>query len=123
MQAVLRGSYDVALSGWVADTMDPHDFLEALLASERVMRADNRAVACNMGRLRSAQMDHALERFRGAREAQNLAAIVDVLNHEAPLVPLMYGPAASVHSYRVRHFKPSPLWYVPLERLDVDDAL
>lgn len=122
VQAVLRGTYDVVLSGWVADTMDPHDFLEALLAEDRIMRADNRAVACNMGRLRSAAMDLALARFRGAREAQNLAAIVDVLNREAPLVPLMYGPAAAAHTYRVRHFKPSPLWYVPVERLDVDDV-
>ncbi len=123
VQAVIRGNYDMALSGWVADTMDPHDFLEALLAQDRIMRADNRAVACNMGRLRSPDMDRALQIFRGAREAQNLAAIVDVLNREAPLVPLMYGPAASVQAYRVRHFKPSPLWYVPVERLDVDETL
>jgi ABC-type transport system substrate-binding protein len=119
--AVKRGTYDLTLAGWVADTMDPHDFLEALLASNRVLTADNAAVACNMGRLRSPEMDSALERLRAERDSTTLQAIVDIVDREAPLVPLMYGPTAAVHSYRVRNFKPSPLWYVPVERLDVDD--
>jgi peptide/nickel transport system substrate-binding protein len=121
-RAATRGTHDLVLSGWVADTLDPHDFLEALLSSERIMRPENAAVACNLGRLRSAEMDAALARFRAVREAANVAAITDVLAREAPLVPLMYGPAASVHSYRVRHVKPSPLWYVPAEKLDLDPA-
>lgn len=120
-EALRRGEYDVALSGWVADTMDPHDFLEALLSSDRIVRDDNAPVACNIARLRSPEMDRALERVRSQRDSANLQAIVDVVNREAPLVPLMYGPTAAVHSYRVRNFKPSPLWYVPAEQLDVED--
>lgn len=120
-EAVNRGAHDVTLSGWVADTMDPHDFLEALLSSDRILRTENAAVACNMGRLRSAEMDAALERLRSRRDSANLQAIVEIVNREAPLVPLMYGPTAAVHSYRVRNFKPSPLWYVPVEHLDVEN--
>lgn len=118
--AVMRGAYDLALSGWVADTLDPHDFLEALLHSDRIRRPDNSSVACNLSRLRSPEMDAALEQFRGRRDPACLQAVVELLDREAPLVPLMYGPAASARSYRVRHFKPWPLWYVPVERLDVD---
>ncbi len=119
-RAATRGTHDLVLSGWVADTLDPHDFLEALLSSERVIRPENAAVACNFGRLRSPEMDEALARFRAVRDAANVATIADLLGREAPLVPLMYGPAASVHAYRVRHVKPSALWYVPVEKLDLD---
>lgn len=119
LQTSVSGSYDLTLAGWIADTMDPCDFLESNLASSRVPQGDNLAVAANLGRLRSAEMDAAIDRFRGDRRTENLEAITHVADREVPLVPLMYGPASSVRSYRVDRFKPTSLWYVPVEELDV----
>lgn len=119
LQSSLSGAYDLTLAGWIADTMDPCDFLESNLAGARVPQNDNLAVAANLGRLRSAEMDAAIDRFRGDRRTENLEAITQVADRELPIVPLMYGPAASVRSYRVEKFKPTALWYVPVEELDV----
>ncbi|MCM2257204.1 MAG: ABC transporter substrate-binding protein [Vicinamibacteria bacterium] len=121
MKTSVEGSYDMTLAGWIADTMDPCDFMESNLASNRVPQSDNLAVSSNLGRLRSAEMDAAIDAFRGDRRAENLQAITRIADREVPLVPLMYGPASSVRSYRVTNFKPTSLWYVPIEELDVTD--
>jgi len=120
MKSSIDGSFDMTLAGWIADTMDPCDFMESNLASNRVPQADNIAVASNHGRLRSAEMDAAIDAYRGDRRAENLEAITRIADREMPLVPLMYGPASSVRSYRVTNFKPTSLWYVPIEELDVN---
>lgn len=119
LKTSVDGSYDMTLAGWLADTMDPCDFLESNLASNRVPQADNLAVASNLGRLRSPEMDAAIDAFRGDRRPENLEAITRIADQEVPLVPLMYGPAASVRTYRLANFKPTSLWYVPIEELDV----
>jgi ABC-type oligopeptide transport system substrate-binding subunit len=99
--------------------VDPCDFLEALLRSDRVPAADNFSVAANHGHLRSPAMDAALDRYRADRSAESLAGVVTRLNESAPLIPLMHGSAATVRSARVMRMKPSPLWYVPVEELDL----
>ncbi len=119
LQSSVSGSYDLTLAGWIADTMDPCDFLESNLASYRVPQGGNLAVAANLGRLRSPEMDAAIDRFRGDRSTENLEALTQVADREVPIVPLMYGPASSVRAYRVDRFKPTSLWYVPVEELDV----
>ncbi len=116
----MNGRHDLVLGGWVADTMDPYDFIESLLSSERVPRADNLAVASNHAHFASAEMDAALERFRAQRDNDYLQAVVQIFNEQAPMVPLMYGPAASVRSYRVTNFKTSPRWFVPAWELDLE---
>jgi len=116
------GAFDLSLAGWVADTMDPCDFLDCCLSSERIPSAGNEAresVACNHGHLRSAEMDEALDRFRGDRQSENLQAIIDIVEREVPLVPLMYGSSTCVHGFNVRNVKPTPLWHVPMHKLDI----
>lgn len=117
------GDHDLTLSGWVCDTMDPCDFLECCLSSARVPAEGNEAtvsVACNHGHLRSAEMDAALDRFRGDRRGENLEAIIDIVDREVPLVPLIYGSSTCVHSFHLRNVKPSPLWHIEMHKLDVD---
>ena len=52
-----RGDYDLALLGWQADTLDPNDFLTALLDSGSIGTT-------NRSRYRSAAMDALLKRAR-----------------------------------------------------------
>jgi len=116
------GHFDLALAGWVAHTMDPCDFLDCCLSSERILEAGNEAresVACNHGHLRSAVMDQDLNRFRGDRQSQNLQALIDIREREVPLLPLIDGSSPCVHGSNVRNVKPTPLWHVPMHKLDL----
>ncbi len=115
----VAGSADLTLVGWVADTMDPVDFLEALLASYRVPSWDNLAVSANEGRLQSGRMDDLLQQWRASRDSQTLEDILDLVAEKAPLAPLFYGASATVHGFSVQNFKPSPMAHYPLTEIDI----
>jgi ABC-type transport system substrate-binding protein len=82
-----RGDYDMAVMGWQADTMDPNDFLSALLASESVG-------ATNRSRYRSEAMDALLKRGRrGGGPAERLAAYEEaqaLFQRDMPWAPLYH---------------------------------
>ena len=105
-----RGDYDLALSGWVADTADPADFLYALLSPEAIPSPGRRIVIeGNLSRWRNDQVQEALERFRRDPSEKNKADVLEPVAREMPLLPLMYGPTLYVYSPRISGFKPSPL--------------
>jgi ABC-type transport system substrate-binding protein len=116
---LVAGRHDLVLAGWAADTPDPADFLEANLASFRVPTWENLSVSHNNGRLRSPRMDRVLAEYRAERTADKLLEVMRVLSDEVPLVPLIYGSAAAIVSYRVQNFVPSPLQVYPLAGLDL----
>ncbi len=116
---VVAGQEDMTLSGWVADTLDPCDFLDSNLASERIPTWENLAVSSNHSRFRSAAMDEALARYRGDASEASLGAILDLLSQEVPLVPLMYGSAATIMSFKILNFQASPLGVFSLADLDL----
>lgn len=120
MEKTLAGGEDLSLSGWVADVMDPVDYLEANLASSRVPSPDNFSVSANCGHLRSEEMDRAINAYRSGREEEQLADILRIQSEEAPLVPLVYGPTIAVVSFRVQGFRPSPLSIFALSELDLE---
>lgn len=119
-EKLVEADYDLSLAGWVADTMDPVEYLEALLASYRVPSWDNLAVSANEARFRDARLDNLLHSWRIHSGAQTLEEIVELMNEEAPLVPLIYGASATVYSFRTRELKASPLAHFPLTEVDVD---
>ena len=120
LDQTIAGRHDMVLSGWIADTMDPYDFLESNLASSRVPAKENIAVANNAGRLSCQEMDDALAAFRADHDAVHLERVMEVLSEEAPLVPLCYGPTAAVWSFKVKNFKPSPLSIFPFVGIDLE---
>lgn len=117
---LIAGEEDMVLAGWVADVMDPADFLEANLASNRVPNEENISVSTNSGRLVSPEMDAALAAYRTERSSESLEEVMRVMSEQASLVPLAYGPTTAVVSYRVKDFKPSPLSIFPLSQLDLE---
>lgn len=119
MGKVIEGKADMILSGWIADVMDPADYLEANLASSRVPSSENISHSNNCGRLTSPEMDRALAAYRAERTSGSLEEVMRVLSEEAPLVPLAYGPTTAVLSFRIKDFKPSPLSILPLCQLDL----
>lgn len=101
---LIRGNYDLALAGWIADTPDPADYYEALLWS-KMAEGDNRT---NDSRWKNATADAALMRFREAPTEANKRELDRLVREEAPLVPLIYGQSVIVHSRRVRNVSASP---------------
>lgn len=96
---LVRGNYDLALAGWIADTPDPADFFEALLWS-KMCEGENHS---NHSRWKNRSMDEALMRFREAPNEENKRAIHQLVRDEAPLVPLIYGQSVIVHTRRMRN--------------------
>jgi ABC-type transport system substrate-binding protein len=94
-----RGDFDLALLGWQADTLDPNDFLTALLDSGSIgttNRARYRSAAMD-GLLKRARMDSAhLTRLTHYRQAQ------DLLQRDMPLVPLYHSSVFTAHRRDVR---------------------
>jgi ABC-type transport system substrate-binding protein len=119
-EQLVKADYDLTLAGWVADTMDPVEYLEALLASYRIPSWENLAVSANESRFSDPRLDALLHRWRIQSGGQTLEEIVDLVNEEAPLVPLIYGASATVYSFRTRELKTSPLAHFPLTEVDVD---
>jgi len=120
---VRAGDYDLLLSGWIADTLDPADYLDANLSSELIPTLDappvNRA---NRSRWRDREMDQNLARFREQRSEEARTAVLKRMSDQVPLLPIMYGPTVVVHSWRVQNFEPSPLGLPSLASVDVQGS-
>ncbi|MEA2491271.1 MAG: peptide/nickel transport system substrate-binding protein [Acidobacteriota bacterium] len=96
---LLRGNYDLALAGWIADTPDPADFFETLLWS-KMCEGDRHS---NLSRWRSPVMDAALARFREQPTEEHKREINQIIREAAPLVPLIYGQSVVVHTRKIRN--------------------
>jgi ABC-type oligopeptide transport system substrate-binding subunit len=119
---LLKGDYDMVLGGWIADTPNPADFFDATLMSELVPAANTpAAISCNLARHRNADMDEALRRYREHPTTDNMAAVLDRVREQVPLVPLMHGPSVIVHSWRVQNYEPQGAAAPDFAVLDLDD--
>lgn len=117
-----RGDYDLALAGWVADTLDPVDFLEATLGSESIPSPDRKiVVGANLSRWRSPETDQALDLLRQAPREDVRATLLKRIADEVPLLPLMYGPTIYAHSWKVKNFTPAPLGIPYFAELDLQE--
>jgi len=91
-----RGDFDMALMGWQADTLDPNDFLTALLDSGSIGTT-------NRSRYRSEEMDRLLKQARMESASQMRGALYRrahaLFQEEMPFVPLYH---ASVFTARRR---------------------
>jgi peptide/nickel transport system substrate-binding protein len=107
---VQSGDYDMALAGWIADTLDPMDFLEAMLSSDSIPTSERKAVlGANVSRWSSREMDETLASLRQEPREDVRAALLKRIADEVPLLPLMYGPTIYAHSWKVKNFTPAPL--------------
>jgi dipeptide transport system substrate-binding protein len=94
-----RGDYELALLGWRADTLDPNDFLTALLDSGSIGTT-------NRARYRSAAMDGLLKRARqdsapGSRTALYRQA-QELVQVDMPFVPLYHSAVFTAYRRELR---------------------
>ena len=106
-EAVRRGEHDLILSGYIAETSDPVEFMAALLSSKRIPRAGTpMASTTNLGGYADVEMDKRL--VAATQDPSKLLAVNERLEEQRPLVPLMYGASVAVHSWRVQDFELDP---------------
>jgi ABC-type transport system substrate-binding protein len=112
-ERVTRGDYELALLGWQADTMDPNDFLSALLASDSIGTT-------NRSRYRSESMDAALKRGRmGSDPDSRLSAYQDaqsLFQKDMPWIPLYHGSVFTVHRRTLRGLNLGPTGLVRYDK-------
>ncbi len=117
---VQRGAYDLALAGWIADTLDPVDFLETALGSESIPSPDRKiASGYNLSRWRNRETDEALAQLREEPRDEVRAQLLRRIADEVPLLPLMYGPTIYAHAWRVKNFTAAPLGIPSFAELDL----
>ncbi len=110
---VANGDYDLALTGWIADTLDPGDFLEAVLSEYAIPSPDRPiSIHANLGRYRNPAVEGALDRLRRDPSEANQQELLRMAAEDVPALPLMYGSITFVHSWNVRNFTP-PLLGIP----------
>ena len=119
---VQRGEYDFALAGWIADTLDPVDFLQASLGSESIPSPLRKTTeAGNLSRWSSPEMDETLARLREEPRDDLRAALLKKVGEEAPFLPLLYGATIFAHTWKLKGFKPSPLGKASFAELDLQE--
>jgi peptide/nickel transport system substrate-binding protein len=108
-----RGDYDVALLGWRADTLEPADFLGALLESRSVGTT-------NRSRYRSPAMDALLARARAESAADRRLRLYrraqQLFERDMPFVPLFHASTFTAHRREVRGLSIGPTGIVRYER-------
>jgi ABC-type transport system substrate-binding protein len=118
-----RGDYDLVLGGWVADTPDPLDYLDALLGSGAFVGSGSVPIASsNYSRWRDAEMDRLLADARGGGGGPEI--IDDILARvasEVPLMPLMHGPRVIVHAWRMKGYDPDASMLPDFAVVDLDE--
>ncbi|MFH4663876.1 ABC transporter substrate-binding protein SapA [Vibrio cidicii] len=107
---------DLILTGWVADTGDPDNFLRPLLSCNSELAGINVAMWCNSDF--DFLLDLALEteknryRLNLYRQAQN------ILNEEFPVIPLAHGVQFRAHDKSLVGFKSSPFNSQPFDSVE-----
>ena len=120
---VQNGDYDLVLAGWITDTLDPVDFLEATVGSDSIpMPQVKTVVGANLSRWKSPEADSLLSRLRQEPREDLRTALLKKVGEEAPLIPLLYGATIFAHAARVKNLSPTPLGKPSFADLDVKDS-
>lgn len=103
---IATGQYDLYLGGWIADSPDPADFFESLLASHNIPRhGAGLTNHTNFSRWSHPEADAAIDRLRSDGGHRSQAAILRLVAEYVPVFPLLYGPATTIHSWRLQGFR------------------
>lgn len=121
-EAAQRGDYDLAVSGRISDTLDPVDFLEAILGSASIPVPQRQSVVGNnLSRWNDPVTDDLLNRLRQEPREDLRISLLRHVAEEVPLLPLLYGATIYAHSARVKNISPNPFGMPFVADLDVQD--
>ena len=121
-RTVSGGSFDLVLIGWIADSIDPAEFLEVQLHSRAVPQAGkSAAVRGNMARWSDAETDALVDRYRLDGREESKRAVLERVAQQVPLLPLMYGPSIAVCSGELAGFTPVVVGFPRFAELDLEE--
>jgi ABC-type transport system substrate-binding protein len=119
---VQRGDYDLAVSGRLTDTLDPVDFLEAVLCSASIPVPQRQSVVGNnLSRWNDPLTDELLDRLRQKPDEDLRISLLRRVADEVPLLPLLYGATIYAHSTRVKNIAPNPFGMPFVADFDMQD--
>lgn len=108
------GDFDLILNGWIADSGDPVEYIEANLHS--------RAIGYNNASFwKNEKFDKLIDECKmlsGSELEKKLKEALSIADEEVPLVPLFHGPQTAVFSKKVKGYIVHPftqLWLYPVE--------
>jgi peptide/nickel transport system substrate-binding protein len=116
-QALLKGNFDVAGNGWIADTPNPADYVEANFASSKIGCLSN---CNNIAGWVNPRVDQAIRNIRATGASADFQAVADEIRKELPIFPIVHGPEVVVLSSRVHGIEPSTFSYVSFRAATVD---
>lgn len=116
------GNYDLALSGWIPDTLDPAAFLAGNLFSGAIPRVGepqlNRANLC---RWSHPETDAVIEKMRREPSAEHQSEALNLLREHVPLIPVLFGGTSVSHRFNVRKLPLSPLGIPHFSNIQMTD--
>ncbi|WP_070963054.1 ABC transporter substrate-binding protein [Vibrio sonorensis] len=116
VDSVNQSDFDLILTGWIADTGDPDNFLRPLLTCDSQRAGLNVSQWCNPDF--DFLLDLALEVDK-PRYRQNLyKQAQNILNEEFPVIPLSHGMQFQAHDKTLTGFKVSPFNVQPFDRVE-----
>lgn len=116
-QALLKGNFDIAGNGWIADGPNPADFIEANFASSKIGCLSN---CNNMAGWVDPRVDQAVRSMRATGASADFQAVVDEVRKELPLFPIVHGPEVIVIASKVHGIEPSTFSYVSFRTATVE---
>lgn len=109
-----RGDYDLMLLGWQADTVDPNDFLSALLSASAIGTT-------NRSHYASPAMDALLKRGQRASDIEGRTAVYGeaqaLFQRDMPFVPLYHVSLFTAHRRDIHGLRLGPTGLMRLERV------
>lgn len=109
-----KGEFDLILNGWIADSGDPVEYIEANLHS-RSIGHNNASFWSNP------KFDKLIDECKiltGKELEKKLKEVLSIVDEEVPLVPLFHGPQTALVSKKIKGYIVHPftqLWIYPVE--------
>jgi ABC-type transport system substrate-binding protein len=108
LEATGRGEHDMALLGWTGDNGDPDNFLNVLLSSKNATEEE----AQNIAYYQNPEVDELLNQAVSTTEESERRELYyeaqEIINSDAPWVPIAYAEPPLGFKNRVEGYLPSP---------------
>ena len=108
-QDLLKGKFDLAGNGWIADGPNPADFVEANFSPSKIGCLSN---CNNIAGWSNARVDRAIRDIRASGSTSGFQAVVEEFRKDLPVLPIVHGPGVLVISNRLHGVEPSTFSYI-----------